>query len=667
MKKKLVLGWILISAVAGQAAVTVSNLDVSQQEGTKLVDVYYDVSCDTTNIVLVSITISNGASIVSAPSLSGDEGSGVTTGAMKHIVWNAGADWNGNVADLAYNLFVDDGLGGTPAVAPVAKTGQTVSSRTGDDGHLQRGVTWPNPRFTDLGDGTVTDNLTGLVWIKEPHALPGNPGNINWNGAIDFCNALTYASNSNWRLPSYKELMSLVDYGQVLPALPPGHPFIGIKYGSNNYWSSTTFAYDTDNGWSVGMITGSGVNRDKNGANGLGYAWAVRGSSAGSLSPVPKTGQVTIYRTRDDGDLAPGVAWPASRFLYNGNGTVADNLTGLEWAQSPHALPGNSGTMSWDGAVDYCSGLTYAGHSDWRLPNLKELESLVHYGSGSWGNLPLQWLNYYLTPFTGVKLGIYWSGTTRSTNAWWVHMGYGHMSSAAKYIGYYVWPVRDKSVGTAEQTVSSSLDSRNYLLTVTSAYGAPVPNIGTFSNYCWKSTITSSVEGVVSVDGTNYTCSGWNGTGAVPIIGSGTNTGPIVLTTVSSSIDWRWIVDADSDHMPDDWELLYFGSTTGGVATIDGDGDGYDNWQEYILGSNPTNGGSSFLFQPSPSQPTNTAFSVDFTTVTGRLYTVECTDELGSGDWQVLTNFVGDGSAVQVIDPVDLPSCFYHVQIDWVE
>ncbi|MEE9368538.1 MAG: hypothetical protein V3V05_06695 [Pontiella sp.] len=166
--------------------------------------------------------------------------------------------------------------------------------------------------------------------------------------------------------------------------------------------------------------------------------------------------------------------------------------------------------------------------------------------------------------------------------------------------------------------------------------------------------------------GTNYTCSGWNGTGLLPVLGSGTNTGPMVLTIVSSSIDWRWIVDADSDRMPDDWELLYFGGETNAVATADGDDDGYLNWQEYILGSNPTNGGSSFLFTPGTNPPPG-EFSIDFTTVTGRLYTVECTDELGSGNWQVLTNFIGDGSAVQFIDPTTIPACFYQIQIDWAE
>ncbi len=86
-----------------------------------------------------------------------------------------------------------------------------------------------------------------------------------------------------------------------------------------------------------------------------------------------------------------------------------------------------------------------------------------------------------------------------------------------------------------------------------------------------------------------------------------------------------------------------------------------------ILGSNPTNGGSSFLFTPSPTQPTNTAFCIDFTTVSGRLYTVECTDELGSGNWQVLTNFIGDGSTVQLIVPADIPACFYQIRIDGAE
>lgn len=68
-----------------------------------------------------------------------------------------------------------------------AKTGQTASYRTHDDGDLEKGVTWPSPRFTDNGDGTVTDNLTGLIWLKNANCAGASK---NWDMAIDYAAAL---------------------------------------------------------------------------------------------------------------------------------------------------------------------------------------------------------------------------------------------------------------------------------------------------------------------------------------------------------------------------------------------------------------------------------------------------------------------------------------------
>ncbi len=72
--------------------------------------------------------------------------------------------------------------GGTIYPAPVPQTGQTISYATGDDGALQKGVALPSPRFTDNGNGTVTDNLTGLIWLK--NANPCGPK--NWYDAINY-------------------------------------------------------------------------------------------------------------------------------------------------------------------------------------------------------------------------------------------------------------------------------------------------------------------------------------------------------------------------------------------------------------------------------------------------------------------------------------------------
>jgi hypothetical protein len=101
--------------------------------------------------------------------------------------------------------------------AGVPKTGQTVTYATGDDGDLQKGTSWPNPRFTDNGDGTVTDNLTGLIWLKNANCF----GDRTWadaltdsGGLADGSCALTDGSSAgDWHLPNVRELHSLISYG----------------------------------------------------------------------------------------------------------------------------------------------------------------------------------------------------------------------------------------------------------------------------------------------------------------------------------------------------------------------------------------------------------------------------------------------------------------------
>ncbi len=145
-----------------------------------------------------------------------------------------------------------------PAVteADVPRTGQTTSYATGDDGDLQKGKPWPSPRFTDNGNGTVTDNLTGLIWLKNADCF----GEKLWADALSDCNGLADPQcglsdgsvAGDWRLPNRFELQSLWDLSQYDPALPPGHPFTGVQ-SSSFYWSATTVANDTDGKWLVHM------------------------------------------------------------------------------------------------------------------------------------------------------------------------------------------------------------------------------------------------------------------------------------------------------------------------------------------------------------------------------------------------------------------------------
>jgi len=170
MKKLILMAVIGSLAFTAISEVTITNLVVAQRPGTKLVDITYDVSSTATNAVTVLLVVSNGTSAVACPSVSGAVGASVETGTAKSMVWNMGADWNENVANLSFTVQVDDLI----ARCAVAQTGQTISYRTGDDGDLETGVAWPNPRFADLDDGTVKDNLTGLEWVRAPHSLSGN-------------------------------------------------------------------------------------------------------------------------------------------------------------------------------------------------------------------------------------------------------------------------------------------------------------------------------------------------------------------------------------------------------------------------------------------------------------------------------------------------------------
>jgi hypothetical protein len=139
-------------------------------------------------------------------------------------------------------------------MALVSQTGQTQCwdttgalidcLGTGQDGNLRAGVAWPNPRFIDNGDGTVKDNLTKLVWLKNAGCEALGPKGT-WQQALvsahnlqnGVCDLNDGSQPGSWRVPNINELASIIDYGQSLPSFPSGTPFYNLQH---NYWSSTT-------------------------------------------------------------------------------------------------------------------------------------------------------------------------------------------------------------------------------------------------------------------------------------------------------------------------------------------------------------------------------------------------------------------------------------------
>lgn len=218
-------------------------------------------------------------------------------------------------------------------------------------------------------------------------------------------------------------------------------------------WSSSDDTLATVN--SAGLVTGA--------SNTTGPV-IITATSAGIsgmlvlkvIVQLPKTGQTTCYDDTgsiiscntttgagQDAALRKGVAWPSTRFTSNADTTILDNLTGLIWAPNGNIMPTrdnnwdqdgtvNDGKVTWQHALDYIAKLNdenYLGHADWRLPNRKELNSLINYGQSD----NTAWLNS--NGFTGVQGTCYWSSTTSAKNAasvWYVDIQYGYVYAAAK-------------------------------------------------------------------------------------------------------------------------------------------------------------------------------------------------------------------------------------------
>ncbi len=271
------------------------------------------------------------------------------------------------------------------------------------------------PSYTNNGDGTVTDNVTGLMWQQSPD-LNGD-GTINAADKLSYDNALAGASSFNlagytdWRLPTIKELYSLILFDGIDPSgLSSGTvsiiPFIDISafdfaYGDESageraidaqFASSTRYVSITNNGQETMFGVNFADGRIK------GYGLNMRG------------GEKTFFVLYVRGNPNYGV----NNFNDNGNGTITDQATGLMWQQS------DSGAgLNWADALAYCENLNYAGYDDWRLPNAKELQSIVDYSRSpdTTGSAALDPL-FNATAITGetgqTDYPFYWSGTTHA-------------------------------------------------------------------------------------------------------------------------------------------------------------------------------------------------------------------------------------------------------------
>ena len=279
--------------------------------------------------------------------------------------------------------------------ASLPRTGQTTSYASGDDYSVRKGVAWPSPRFTDNLDGTVSDHLTGLVWLKNAGCFSPT----NWSAALTAANNLASgacgltdgSSAGQWRMPNVNELESLVDVSQFNPAVSAGSPFINVSL-ANAYWSSTAYMASfgnsmmairfADGRWINGVDVGDGgfSNIRATSANSL---WAVRSGGVGAVQLLATgvyggIGGISLG-AGDDASLQIGAPLTSPRFIDNGDGTLADTVTGLTWLKKADCI-----NQPWSGAITAINSLAsgQCGLTDgssvgqWRMPNRSEMLSL---------------------------------------------------------------------------------------------------------------------------------------------------------------------------------------------------------------------------------------------------------------------------------------------------
>ena len=204
------------------------------------------------------------------------------------------------------------------------------------------------PSYTDNGDGTVTDNVTGLTWQQ----TPVNNG-YSYDEAVAYCESLALGGYDDWRMPTTKELFSISNFSQ-------GWPYL-----------------DT----SVFDLAGTAVSKDEQYWTEPYVGTTVEGGSDAAFGVNHGTGHIKAYPAGVSGPMGNyvravrgGTSYGINDFVDNGDGTVTDHATGLMWQQA------DSGSgMDWVDALAYAEDSTLAGHDDWRLPNIKELQSIVDY------------------------------------------------------------------------------------------------------------------------------------------------------------------------------------------------------------------------------------------------------------------------------------------------
>lgn len=234
------------------------------------------------------------------------------------------------------------------------------------------------PSYTDNGDGTITDNVTGLMWQKtcdfNDDGIIDVNDKMSFNESVAFVDDFTLAGYSDWRLPSIKEIYSLIVFSGLDPSGYEGNDTSGLTpFIDTDYFD---FAYgDTDAGERVidaQMVSSNLYVGNTEMMFGVNFAdGRIKGYGTGPMPGQQQDKQFYVMYVRGNTDYG------VNDFSENTDTTISDAATGLMWDKND-----SQEGMNWEEALAWVqqkNSESYLGYSDWRLPSVKELHSIVDY------------------------------------------------------------------------------------------------------------------------------------------------------------------------------------------------------------------------------------------------------------------------------------------------
>ena len=310
-------------------------------------------------------------------------------------------------------LFFGQSISKTIQLLPDTGETQSYTTTFGEDHDYLINI----PSFTNNNNGTITDNVTGLMWQQV------DGGEMTIENATTYCDNLVLGGFSDWRLPTPIESFSILNHQNSNPAI------------NTTYFSLTAAEY-----WWTSIFENNSTTK----------VWCT--NAGGGIGNHPKTETISAGGTKKfHARAVRTVTTPTTitnHFTDNGDGTITDNLTQLVWQKIPNTV-----ALTWEQALVYAEGLTIGTNSDWRLPNIKELQSLNNESATN----PSVFTPY----FTGLGVHNFWSSTSlpnQTTKSWYWNTQFGITTYDLKTNPNYVLCVRGNPVmATTEFTAKNMI------------------------------------------------------------------------------------------------------------------------------------------------------------------------------------------------------------------